>query len=236
MKLVAAFAFLAVMAQADQPSYEVVSVKVSDSRSNGISGYAGIRPGGAVSLRNVTLHFLIGMAYELPDYRISGGPAWIETLRYHVDAKPSSSVSKSVARRMMQTLLADRFRLQVHHENKIVGGYRLTAPKSDAKMVKLSPNDAIGFRFMQPGRIEGHGTTAMLVNTLQAILGAPVDDATGLTGAYDMSLEWTLDETIDDGKPSIFSALNERLGLVLKGEKVPIDVLVIDHAEKPDAN
>jgi uncharacterized protein (TIGR03435 family) len=236
MKPLAAFVFLAVLAQADQLAYEVVSVKVSDSPSTGIGGDAFIRSGGAIALRNVTLHFLINMAYELPDYRLSGGPSWIDTLRYNVDAKPSSRVSRPVALRMMQTLLADRFGLQVHHENKTVGGYRLTAPKGDAKMVKLSPNDGIGFRLMQPGRIEGHGTMAMLATTLQGTMRAPVDDATGLKGAYDMSLEWTLDETSDDGKPSIFSALNESLGLVLKAEKVPIDVLVIDHAEKPDAN
>ena len=136
----------------------------------------------------------------------------------------------------MQNLLADRFRLQVHHENKTVGGYRLTAPKGDTKMVKLSPNDPIGFRVVQPGRIEGQGTIAMLVKILPSLVRAPIDDATGLKGAYDMSLEWTLDETSDDGKPSIFSALSERLGLILKAERVPIDVLVIDHAEKPDAN
>ena len=236
MKLVIAFGLLAVMAQSDRPAYEVVSIKISDSGSNGMSGYIGIGRGGAISLRNVTLHFLIGMAYELPDYRIAGGPAWMEALRYHVDAKPTSSVSQSVARQMMQTLLADRFRLQVHHENKTVGGYRLAAPKGDAKMVKLSQGDPVGFRIAQPGRVEGHGTITMLTSVLRAILGAPVDDATGITDAYDMSLEWSPDEMSDDGKPSIFSALTEHLGLVLSAEKVPIDVLVIDHAEKPEAN
>jgi uncharacterized protein (TIGR03435 family) len=236
MKPLAAFVFLAALAQADQPAYEVVSVKVSDSPSTAIGGDDFIHPGGTISLRNVTLHFLIGMAYELPNYRMSGGPAWIDTLRYNVDAKPSSRVSRSVAVQMMQTLLSDRFRLQVHHENKTVTGYRLTAPKGDAKMVKLSPNDPIGFRLAQPGRIEGHGTMAMLVTNIQGMVRAPVDDATGLNAAYDMSLEWTLDETSDDGKPSIFSALSERLGLVVKSEKVPIDVLVIDRAERPDAN
>jgi uncharacterized protein (TIGR03435 family) len=103
-------------------------------------------------------------------------------------------------------------------------------------MVKLSANDPVGFRVTRPGRIEGHGTIAMLTNSLKAMLGAPIDDATGITGAYDMSLAWSLNESSDDGKPSILSALTERLGLVLKGEKVPIDVLVIDHAEKPNAN
>ena len=236
MNPLAAFVFVAALAPADQPAFDVVSVKVSDSPSSGIGGDDFIRPGGTISLRNVTLHFLIGMAYELPDYRLEGGHAWIDTLRYNVDAKPSSRVSRPVALQMMQNLLADRFRLQVHHENKTVGGYRLTAPKGDTKMVKLSPNDPIGFRVVQPGRIEGHGTIAMLVKILPSLVRAPIDDATGLKGAYDMSLEWTLDETSDDGKPSIFSALSERLGLILKAERVPIDVLVIDHAEKPDAN
>ena len=237
MKPLAAFVFVVALSQADRPAYEVVSVKVSDSPSTGIGGDPFIRSGGTISIRNVTLHWLVAMAYELPNYRLEGGPAWIDTLRYNVDAKPSSRVSRPVALQMMQSLLADRFRLQVHHVSKTVGGYRLTAPKGDTKMVKASPNDPIGFRVNQPGRLEGHATIDMLVKTLQPILRAPVDDATGLKGAYyDMSLEWTLDEISDDGKPSIFSALSEQFGLILKAEKVPIDVLVIDHAEKPDAN
>ena len=236
MKTAAAMVFLVCLAPAEQPAYDVVSVKLSDSPSNGMSGYIGIRPGGAISLRNITLHFLIGMAYQLQDYRIFGGPGWIDTVRYHVDAKPASSVSQEVAHQMMQKLLADRFQLQVHHENRLVDGYRLTAPKGDARMTKLSPTDTIGFRRMQPGRIEGHGNLKMLVSSLKGLLGVPVEDDTGLTANYDMLLEWTLNETADDGKPSIFAALSERLGLVLRREKVNIDVLVIDRAEKPTAN
>ena len=236
MRIVAVLPLLAVLGLADGPTFDVASIKVSESPTNGMSGYIGIREGGSISLRNVTLHFLIGMAYALPDYRISGGQGWIDTLRYHVDAKPAAPVSQEVARQMMQTLLAERFRLQVHHENKSVNGYTLMAPKGDSKMQKLTLDAPIGFHFMQPGRIQGHGNMKMLLNSLKGILGVPVEDATGLTAAYDINLEWSLNETADDGKPSLFSALGERLGLVLKRERVSIDVLVIDRAEKPTAN
>jgi len=227
---------VAMLALADGPAYDVVSVKVSDSPSNAMSGYIGIRPGGAIALRNVTLQFLIGMAYQLPDYQMAGGPGWMQTLRYHVDAKPAEAVSQEVAHQMMQTLLADRFHLQVHREQRMVDGYVLTAPKGEAKMQKLAPDAPIGFRFMQPGRIEGPGSMKMLVSALKGSLGAPVQDATGLTGGYDIALEWTLNEVADDGKPSVFAALSERLGLVLKKEKVALDVLVIDRAERPEGN
>lgn len=236
MRIVAILHLLALLCLADGPGFDVASIKVSEAPTNGMSGYIGIREGGSISLRNVTLHFLVGMAYALPDYRISGGPGWIDTLRYHVDAKPAAPVSQEVARQMMQTLLADRFQLQVHHENKIVDGFILTAPKADSKMQKLAPEAPIGFRFMQPGRIQGPGNIKMLLNSLKAILGVPVEDGTGLTAAYDIDLEWGLNETTDDGKPSLFAALGERLGLVLQHERVSVDVLVIDRAGKPTAN
>ncbi len=222
-------------ALADQPSFEVASVKVNNSPSNGMNGYVGIRAGGSLSMGNVTLEHLVSLAYGLENYRISGGPAWINVERYNIDAKPSSPVSRDVARLMFQNLLAKRFHLQAHHESKTVDGYILMAPKGDVKMQKLGADDPIGFRFQQPGHIQGPGTMDMLSLTLKGLLGVPVKDETGITGKYDLMIEWSPNET-DDGGPSIQAALNERLGLVLKRDKVSIEVLVIDHAEKPTPN
>src|ERR1035438_301184 len=77
MRIAAVLALVAVLGRANGPAFDVVSVKVSEVPTNGMSGYIGIREGGSIALRNVTLHFLVGMAYALPDYRISGGPRWI---------------------------------------------------------------------------------------------------------------------------------------------------------------
>lgn len=217
------------------PSFEVASVKVSNSPSNGMNGYVGIRPGGSLRMGNVTLEQLISLAYGLENYRISGGPAWINVERYSIDAKPVSPVSRDVARLMFQNLLAERFHLRVHHENKTVNGYIPMAPKGDVKMQKLGAADPIGFRFQQPDHIQGPGTMDMLTLTLTGVLGVPVEDQTGITGKYDLAIEWIPNET-DDGGPSIQVALSEHLGLVLKRDKVPIEVLVIDHVEKPSPN
>lgn len=235
MRVTIVLSLFALSVLADQPAFEVASVKVSNSPSNGMSGYVGIRPGGSLSMVNVSLEFLISMAYGLESYCISGGPASILSERYNIDAKPAARVSRDVAMQMFQNLLAERFHLQVHHEIKTVDGYILMAPKGDFKMQKLGPDDAVGFRFQQPGHIQGPGTMDMLTAVLKGSLGVPVEDKTGLTGKYDVAIEWSPNEA-DDGGPSIQAALSERLGLVLKREKVSIDVLVIDHVEKPTPN
>lgn len=210
-----ALCLFALSALADQPAFEVASVKVSNSPSNGMNGYVGIRPGGSLSMGNITLEFLISLAYGLESYRISGGPAWIASERYNINAKPAAPASRDIAMLMFQNLLAERFNLQVHHEIKTVDGYILTAPKGDFKMRKLGPADPVGFRFQQPGHIQGPGTMAMLTVVLKGSLGVPVEDQTGLTGKYEVAIEWSQNEA-DDGAPSIQAALSESLGLILK--------------------
>jgi uncharacterized protein (TIGR03435 family) len=119
MKLLAVCAFLLL---ADQPAFEVASIKPSDSVTNGIGGY-GITRDGSLSIRNVTLRYLIELAYSLESFRLSGGPAWLDTLRYYVDAKPAARVSRDQGQVMLQSLLAQRFQLQVHRENRTIDGY-----------------------------------------------------------------------------------------------------------------
>ena len=235
MRTAAILGIFVLQAVAGGPSFEVASVKVSNSPSNALNGYLGIRPGGSVSMGNVTLQDLICMAYGLESYRLSGGPAWIGSERYNIDAKPASAVSEDVARLMFQNLLAERFHLQVHEQSKTVDGYILTAPKGDQKMHPLGPDDPIGFRFMQTGHIQGPGTMDMLALVLKASLGAPVENRTGIKGKYEIAIEWDPTGT-SDRLPPVQIALSERLGLLLKLDKVSIQVVVIDHAEKATPN
>jgi len=97
----------------DQPAFQVASIKVSDSPTEAIGGYYRIRPGGTVSMWNVTLNLLIYIAYGVEAYRVSGGPGWVAILRYNVDAQPAARVEDSEAQLMFQTLPAERFHLQV---------------------------------------------------------------------------------------------------------------------------
>jgi len=235
VKLAARLCLFVFSALAQQPAFEAASIKVSNTPSNGMNGYVGIRPGGSLAMGNVTLEDLIHMAYGAAAYRIMGGPAWMKSERYNVDAKPAAPVSQEVARQMFQNLLTERFHLQAHGEKRSVDGYVLTAPKGDARMQKLADDAPIGFRHQQAGHIEGPGNIDMLARVLKGSLGVPVEDQTGLTGRYQIALEWSTGAA-DDGLPSIQSVLGERLGLTLKREKVQIDVLVVDNAQRPTAN
>lgn len=234
--ILAYFAISAASAQSDALSFDVASVKISDSLTDAMGGTIGFRPGGSMSVRNITLQHLIYLAFGVEDYRVSGGPGWISVLRYDVDAKPAARVDASEARLMLQTLLAERFKLQLHRENRTVDGYALTAPKGESKLQKLDSDAEVGFRIMSMKEMRGSGDMAMLARNLKAVLGVPVEDSTGLKGKYEIALHYSLDDAAADGQPAIFAALNEQLGLALKRGKVPIEVLVIDHAEKPAAN
>lgn len=111
--------------QQEPVASEAASVKMSHSPTTGMGGAIGFMWGGRVSMRNVTAKFLVGMAYGLPDYRLSGGPAWASTIAYDIEAKPEKAVDQKTAMLMLQALLADRFGLRVHHEESMVTGYNL---------------------------------------------------------------------------------------------------------------
>jgi len=230
---------LAVAAGAQQlpPAFDAASVKQNRSAPNA-NGSGGIRPGGRVSMTNVTVRLLIELAYGLWDYQLSGGPAWIGTTGYDVDAKPAGAVDPQTARLMLRTLLAERFGLKVHRESGTVNGFNLTVDKGGSK-IKSSEATGIGFRVMGSDRIQGSGDMEMLASTLRGTLRAPVEDRTGIAGSYDIDLKWTPDETAAPaGEPSvpIFAAIRQQLGLSLETTKVAVDKLVIDRVERPMEN
>jgi uncharacterized protein (TIGR03435 family) len=168
-----------------------------------MGGTIGIKQGGSLSTRNVPVRVLIGMAYELPDYRLSGGPAWIASTGYDVETKPASAVDAKTARLMLQNLLAERFSLKVLREDATVNGFSLVVDKGGSKL-KPSEAQGIGFRFMGPDKIQGPGDMRMLVWTLRGLLQAPVEDHTGIAGKYDIDLKWTPDSAAGSaGEPSV---------------------------------
>jgi uncharacterized protein (TIGR03435 family) len=139
---------------------------------------------------------------------------------------------------MLQALLADRFKLKIHHETKEQAVYALVVAKGGFKM-KTSPADAPSMSTGSNGR---YTATAMAIGGLMGGLMGSVDrfivDKTGLTGSYNFTLKWTPDgqeETVESGPP-LFTALQEQLGLKLELAKAPIDTIVVDHIEKPSEN
>jgi uncharacterized protein (TIGR03435 family) len=240
-------------ADAKPPAYDVVSVKPSNfddhprwhrMTADGIS-------------MNVTLKALIFMAYSIQtDNQISGLPGWATNAVFDVEAKMDADTAASLAKLpldeqqtqrwlMLQALLSDRFGLKVHHETRELRVYKLVIAKGGSKMHEIRAGQKAGVN-MGRSQFTGRGITiGSLVTYLSGTLGQPVVDKTGLNGNYDAKLQWTPDDAAGpsqtsgsspDSGPSLFSALQEQLGLKLEPAKEPMDTIVVDHLERPSAN
>lgn len=226
------------------PAFEVASVKVSETPVGGGGRGGGGRqdvitpsPGG-VSMSNVRLKSAIQWAYHLQTVQVSG-PAWMETNRYDVMAKAAGPVSLDELRLMMQTLLAERFKLACHKETKEMPAYVVTVGKGGPKM---TPSDGEGELQMRPAgnRLAvqfTHATIEQLAQMNMSPLLGIVVDQTGLKGQWNFTLDassFALSQPagIDDAVAMFIQAVNEQLGLKIEQKKVPAEVLIVDHAEK----
>lgn len=246
----------------------------------------GIQPGGRFVATNVSVKMLIRMAYQIEDSQLTGGPAWINSDRFDIQAVVSSSPHENPRnmseaqleafqeqqRLRVQSLLEDRFQLKLHPESKIRPIYALVVAKNGPKLQKAAnttPDPQKGPPQGPPrrnrtmrmfrGQLSGRGVPlSLLAEQLSTQVGRPVVDKTGLKGLYDFTLQWTPDQSQgqmfkgppEDGQqpggnpapppettgPSIFTAIQEQLGLKLQPEKGPVQVFVIDHVEQPSAN
>ena len=216
------------------PAFEVASIKPNTSGE--MSSRAGTRAGGRYIGSNMTLKGLVMQAYGLQHFQVTGGPGWSETDRYDINAKGEENVPERQIFLMLQSLLAERFKLKVHRETKESGIYSLVVGKNG---VKLQPAAGTGSSFSVGNRkITAQGaSTDDFARALTMQLGQPVVDKTGVTGKYDITLSWAPDAAAvgagSDASPSIFTVIHEQLGLRLEPGKGPVEVLVIDSAEKP---
>ncbi|HKE27027.1 MAG TPA: TIGR03435 family protein [Bryobacteraceae bacterium] len=228
------------MARVAPRNFEVASIR--PNQAGGDSRGITTLPGGLFKATNVSLRLLISRAYGLPEAQIEGGPGWLDSETYDINAKADTplEMTREEARPSLQALLAERFRLRMHHESKQGAIYSLVVAKGGAKFKEhagegrsaISSSTGSG-----KAAIEGRKTTMVrLVEYLSAQAGRLVVDNTGLHGEYDFRVEWTTDEARDAPGPSIFTALQEQLGLKLDATKGPIDFIVIDQAEKASAN
>lgn len=241
-----------------EPGYEVASVKPNNTGSDQSSL---IFQDDGIAAANVTLQMLIRAAYGVQDFQISGAPNWLKSEKYDVQVKMKRSQTDELRtlspeqrmlrrRRMLQVVLADRFKLSLHRDSKELPAYALVIAKAGPKLQKAEPD------YMRVGRgeLKSQGVRiATLARELSRQLGRPVLDETGLAGPYEFTLHWTPDESqtligfdgtiIPDNTPpadssglSVFAAVQEQLGLELEPQKAPMEVLAIDHAEKPSGN
>jgi uncharacterized protein (TIGR03435 family) len=227
-------------AQQAPVAFEVASIRPDSSEDRGASSQ-NTTPGGRFVATDVSPKLLLIRAFGVVPAQIEG-PEWLEADRYDVTAKADTSreLSPDEIRPMLRKLMEDRLALRYHRETKTLPVYSLTVAKTGMKMTEHTGADGPSTTFRnQSGKLilsARKQSTAHLALLLGQRLDRTVIDNTGLTGEYDLSLEWAADEAADSSLPSIFTALQEQLGLKLESTKGPVEVIVIDHVERPSEN
>jgi uncharacterized protein (TIGR03435 family) len=236
-------------------SFDVASVKPSpaDAKSRRILGGPGSTDPGTVTMTNVDLLSLVTMAYGVNPYQIVG-PDWLGSTRFDIAAKVPPETTLEQYRLMLRNLLADRFKLAIHRDKKEGRQFELLVAKGGPKLKESAAESAAtdgGSLQPPPGPPSPppgyNGPLTLFVRNcsmeqfaarLSGLLGQPVANATGLTGVYEIRLQYSLAGLqVDAPSATIFDALQEQLGLKLAQKKGTIDLLVIDRVEKvPTAN
>jgi uncharacterized protein (TIGR03435 family) len=218
----------------DAPRFEVASIKrISGEQLHGLSG--GQSRTGTLTMNNVTLKRCIMGAYAVGPNQIAGGPEWLDSDRFEIVAKAEQPVGDQVLMQMLRALLADRFRLQLHRETRTLEVYVLGVAKNGPKLKKSDKAQATTRG--EHGAIDATKITMdRFAEVLSRQMDLPVVNQTGIEGVFDLALQWSPESTPTDNRPSIFTAVQEQLGLRLTAERAPIEVLVIDHAEPPSEN
>jgi uncharacterized protein (TIGR03435 family) len=229
------------------PTFEVATIRTTNPVNDGHT-HINYPEGGGFSAGNITLAALMQWAFDMPQKQILDGPAWMGSDRFDIQAKSdaatdarlrslASDESKAMKRRMVQALLEDRFALKVHREVRTLAAYDLVVGKDGSKLqVSTSSGKSIG---MGRDHFNGEGLTMEIIaEELSLVAGKIVVDKTGLDGRYDLKLKWTPDDAVvmEDSPPSLFTAIEEQLGLKLKAAKEPVAVIAVDHVEQPSAN
>jgi len=236
-------------------TFEVASIKPQPWTNEGAVGVY-VR-GNTLHGDHVDLYLLVEFAYGLPpeSHRVSGGPAWAKhgllsnvsgenEILFQVIAKAPDGPPPSLDafRRGLQSLLMDRFRLQVHHEQKNLPVYRLVEARTGSKLIEnqSDASETLSMADGPPFRMRAvHTPVSRLVEELASYnhgVGRPVIDKTQLPGFYDFQISWAPNDLAGtEPGPSVFTAVRE-LGLKLESATAPYDMIVIDHAEKPSAN
>ena len=242
-------------AQVPRPAFDVASIKPHTEQTNGVTFAA--REGGRLNVVNNPISNVIDNAYGISHYQLIGAPDWINSDRYDIEARGPATAGHKEMMLMLQTLLADRFAMRAHFETREMPAYVLTVAKGGPKLHFLGPEDCVPFDSTKPNPREvpnvcgnnivsrnlwnaTHNSMPGVTRVLSAVMRRPVIDQTGIKGTFDVRLQWsddlTLQENPADAPPSIYVALRETLGLELKSARGPVEVLVIDHIEKPTEN
>jgi uncharacterized protein (TIGR03435 family) len=242
-------AFTVAYAQMQRLSFEAVSIKPHVFTGGGALGTR--VSGSLVTISITTVNRLIQEAYDVKEYQVIGGPDWMSALADAYDivarAPGDERPTPDQLKQMMQSVLEDRFKLKLHRDRREIPVYRLIVAKSGTKLTANAGGASSARASLFPTRRLNATAmqTSYLISMLTNELRRPVYDETALTGRYDFTLEWTPNpvqtaardaNTEPSGVPDIVTAVEEQLGLKLESTKRLIEVLVIDHVEKPTEN
>ncbi len=238
-------------AAAPAPSFEVVSIKPHAPGNDGMSSSSTAT---RFTVIGTTTRLLVTDAFDIHDFQLIGGPPWLNTDRYDLEAKMedgaptllSEEGQKQISPRL-QSMFIDRFKLKYHRTTQEFPVYELVVQKNGPKLQEAKPDEPYG-EMVSAGQMVAHAfTMSDLAHQLSADLNRIVLDKTGVSGKYDITLRYAEDEdrppaaygagaAPPDPGPSIFSALQEQLGLKLVSHKAPVGMVVIDHIEPPSPN
>jgi uncharacterized protein (TIGR03435 family) len=232
-------------------AFDVASIK--PARDNESAFRFRIEPNGTTAASGITLKRLLMTAYNVQGFRIVGGPSWVESQRWDVQAKHEGVTSMEQIRQMLVTLVTDRFHLHTHRGMRMLPIYELVVERTGSKVpTTKDANTKPAVQVLAGSLALTNATSATFASQLSYAVARQVLDKTNLSGRFDFVLAWTPLSGEDDGPttsglprgtdqsppttpdgPSLFTALREQLGLKLEATKGPVDVLVIDHVEKP---
>jgi uncharacterized protein (TIGR03435 family) len=259
-----------------RPAFGAASIK-ANAQTNPRGMIIRPQPGGRLTSENAPLAMLIQNAYSVQPFQIVGGPSWVNTAGYDIDAKPEANTDRKQMWLMLQTLLADRFKLALHRETRELPMFALTMTKGGLKQPPAKESNCVEMDLfaappppgsgqpcgrvvvsMSPSGLTMQGSkipAAELIRVLAMVMGRPIVDRTELAREFEVNLQFTPDENTmglpgargprdpggpqiptDTNRPNILSALEDQLGLKLASTKGPVEVLVIDHVERPSAN
>jgi uncharacterized protein (TIGR03435 family) len=227
-----------------QVRFDVASVR-ENTRPDGVERLRRT-PDGGVTAEHFQARFLITIAYQLQPFQLVGAPGWANEAFYDITAKPAAGSGTTLAdmNAMLQALMVERFGLRFHRENRAMDGFALVPVKKGTlgPAMKVSAIDCEQTPALPQCRTSGNASNAFVVSgapmwtllqRLVAEVNAPVDDVTGLTGVYDINLRWASDPTATGDLPSLFTGLQEQLGLKLERRRVTAEVFVVDRFERP---
>ncbi len=230
------------------PRFEVVSIHPSPDDA---PFFAKPPANGKFLATGIVARLMVMFAFNVQESQIADGPSWITSDRWNVEAKSEAggkNYSPEESRQMLQNMLQARFTLRAHRETHERPAYVLTIAKGGPKL-KASESGTTNIRVSGNSiSLEG-GDIPRMIQLLSSALGKPVVDQTGLNGRYDISLQWDdapvpdggilgLDahSTSDPNRGSIFSAIQNQLGLRLVSQQAPVEIIVIDKIERPSEN